>query len=129
MLVLTIGMLGIVMIVMPDLTTVIAQALGVGRGADLVMYVGGMGIAFVCLLLYSKLRVLESHFTALVRTQAIEHATSPTDDSDDTSHSVPPDEKRGRPDPPRRTRRAGSGGRGPVDGTEAGDREGSRPPA
>ena len=39
LLVLTIGMLGILMIVMPNVTTLIAHALGVGRGTDLEWHV------------------------------------------------------------------------------------------
>ena len=55
----------------------LAHSLGVGRGADLMNYLGWIGIAFVCIGLYSKLRVLESHLTELTRVQAIEHAHAP----------------------------------------------------
>ena len=57
------------MIIVPEWTTLLARSLGVGRGADLMNYLGWIGIAFVCIGLYSKLRVLESHLTELTESK------------------------------------------------------------
>ena len=75
---LLIGILGIVLVAQPEWSTVASQALGVGRGADLITYLGLVGLSFVCLLLYSKMRFLEAHLTSLIRTAAIAGAHSPT---------------------------------------------------
>jgi hypothetical protein len=75
--VLALGIGGIVLILMPNWTTLLAHSLGVGRGADLIMYLGGLGIVFVCLLLYAKLRVLQTQLTELVRDEAVRQARHP----------------------------------------------------
>jgi hypothetical protein len=75
--VLAIGTAGVVMIVMPKWTTSLAHYLGVGRGVDLIMYLGWIGIIFVCLLLYSKVRRIQSSLTELIRAQAIDNALRP----------------------------------------------------
>src|SRR4051812_38114639 len=67
--------LGIIMVMLPGLTTLIAERVfGVGRGADLVMYFGLSGLLFTCLILYSKIKDLEQKLTQLVRSTAIEEA-------------------------------------------------------
>ena len=68
---------GAVLVAAPDLSTDIAQMVGVGRGADLVLYLGIMGLSFVCLLLYAKLRQLETTLTELARSIALGNAISP----------------------------------------------------
>ena len=68
---------GAVLIAVPDLSTAIAQLVGVGRGADLLLYLGIVGLSFVCLLLYAKLRQLETTLTELVRLVALQNAISP----------------------------------------------------
>lgn len=65
---------GILMIIDPDLTTNLANLIGVGRGADLLVYFGFTMTFFVALFLYSKLRGLESRLTELVRAIAIKDA-------------------------------------------------------
>ena len=54
---------------------------GVGRGADLVLYLGLLALAFVCLLLYSKIRELEVALTDLARSIAIAEARKPIDEA------------------------------------------------
>lgn len=73
----------IVLVLRPDWSSDLANLLGVGRGADLVNYLGLMGLGFVCLQLYSKVRELEGMLTGLIRTDAIAHARIPTDTSSD----------------------------------------------
>ncbi len=53
-------LLGMVMAAMPDLTTRIAAAVGVGRGVDLFFYMAFIGFGFFGLLLYSRLRDLQN---------------------------------------------------------------------
>jgi hypothetical protein len=67
LIVLTLGAAGVVMVIL----------FGVTRGADLIMYIAWIGILFVCLVFYSKFRVLESQIVDLVRAQAIENALRP----------------------------------------------------
>ena len=71
---------GVVLVMVPDLSARIARMVGVGRGADLVLYLGLLALAFVCLLLYSKMRELEVALTDLARAIAIAEARKPLDD-------------------------------------------------
>jgi len=75
--VLGLGVAGAVMVAVPDWTTSLANLVGVGRGADLLSYFGLVSLAFICLLLYAKVRSLESQLTRLARAEAIEHAHLP----------------------------------------------------
>jgi hypothetical protein len=81
--------LGIILVLAPDLTTTIANLLGVGRGADLITYLGLLTLSFFCLLLYARTRELEASLTELVRSIALNQAQessqvveSPLDPSD-----------------------------------------------
>jgi len=65
---------GILMVMMPDLTTTLAQFLGVGRGADLITYFSLVGIFFILLLFYSRLREMDAAITSIVRSTAIDQA-------------------------------------------------------
>ena len=58
----------------PDLTTRIAQLLGIGRGADLVLYT--LAVAFLAAVFhfYRKFRQLEGEITSLVRHVALTSA-------------------------------------------------------
>lgn len=69
--------IGAFMILLPDLTTDIAQGLGVGRGADLMLYLGVLGFAFITFVLYTRIRELEAEVTTLARSIAMERASSP----------------------------------------------------
>jgi len=77
LMVLLFAAVGIVMTVIPDFTTRIANLVGVGRGVDLFFYLSILGLAFMCLLLYSKIRDLESTITDLTRAVAIKKASPP----------------------------------------------------
>ncbi len=68
---------GIIFVYRPEWSTLFSQTLGVGRGADLISYIGIVGLSFICLQLYSKLRSLEADMTKLVRSRAIEEAQPP----------------------------------------------------
>ena len=74
LIVLFIGMGGAGMVLFPSATQRLAHTLGVGRGADLIMYLGLLGLAFICFLLFSKIRELELSLTQMARAEAIAHA-------------------------------------------------------
>jgi small membrane protein len=80
-------LLGVVMAAMPNLTTRIAVAVGVGRGVDLFFYMAMIGFGFFGLLLYSRLRDLQNTMTELARAVAIQRVHEPG-----TSHG--PDQPR-----------------------------------
>ena len=79
---------GVILVIMPDLSAEIARFVGVGRGVDLVLYLGMLGLSFVSLLLYAKLRDLEAVLSELVRSIAIAEARQPGE-TDQGEHSVP----------------------------------------
>lgn len=68
------SLLGLSMVIAPDLTNWAAGLVGVGRGADLLIYFSIIGFAFVILLFYSKIRAIEASMTELARTVAIKGA-------------------------------------------------------
>lgn len=67
----------VLFILLPDTTTVIAHAVGVGRGADLIFYLFIMACSFFVVLLYGRLLTLETKLTALVREIAIKDVEPP----------------------------------------------------
>ena len=75
------GALGIFLAIFPDVTSKLADVVGVGRGADLFIYLSLVGIGFFGLLLYSKLRDLESTLADLARNISIQKARPPRDDA------------------------------------------------
>jgi hypothetical protein len=63
---------GIFLILFPDYANRIAHWAGVGRGADLMFYLGILFLFFLILKLYARLRRIEQNFTELVRKKSIE---------------------------------------------------------
>lgn len=61
----------------PDSLTVVANHLGVGRGADLILYAFGTSSIFLFMVLYAKAARLEQHITSLARHIAISEAMRP----------------------------------------------------
>ena len=70
--------LAIVFTVFPDSSTWLAQKLGVGRGVDMVIYLGMTGLMAACLWLYLRIQQLEQKLIRLSRDRAMEHAKSPS---------------------------------------------------
>lgn len=68
-----------VLIARPELTAVIARALGIGRGTDLVLYVAILGMIFGFFTVYVRMRRIESDLTKIVRELAIRAADDPND--------------------------------------------------
>jgi hypothetical protein len=69
---------GLIMVARPDWANDIAQFFGVGRGADLLVYLGFSGLVFLWLGMYSRQREMEVRLTELARRLAILQAESPT---------------------------------------------------
>lgn len=65
---------GIVFVLFPELTTRIANKLGVGRGTDLIVYVCIVFFLFVIIRLYARLRRLEQMITRIVRDNTLRSA-------------------------------------------------------
>ena len=68
---------GIVMVAQPDLANAIAHFFGVGRGVDLLVYLGFIGLVFLWLGLYSRQREMDIRLTQLARHLAIYEAKKP----------------------------------------------------
>ncbi|MBU0717710.1 MAG: DUF2304 domain-containing protein [Planctomycetes bacterium] len=60
----------------PDLTAIVAAALGIGRGADLVLYCAVVVMMVGFLMVYVRLRRLRRDLTLLVRHLALRDATA-----------------------------------------------------
>lgn len=67
----------VIMVVRPDWSNALANWLGVGRGADLVLYLGISGLAFLWLGLYTRQREMEVRLTELARRLSILQAEPP----------------------------------------------------
>lgn len=70
----------LVMVARPDWANAIAHFLGVGRGADLITYLGLIGLAFLWLGLYTRQRRLEETLTDLARQLALLGAEDPDEE-------------------------------------------------
>lgn len=66
-------------VIRPDDLTVVANALGVQRGTDLVLYALVMGFAFVTVSTYVRFREQELRYSRLARTIALQNAVRPED--------------------------------------------------
>ena len=62
---------GAVAVIFPDITQDAADLVGVGRGADLVMYIAIVAVMFILLHYYTKFVELQRQITQLVREIAI----------------------------------------------------------
>ena len=69
--------LGVAFISMPDLTNRIARMVGVGRGADLLLYILSIATAGAFLQLYRRNRTLEEKLTEVARQVALRNAHGP----------------------------------------------------
>lgn len=71
------GILAVVLVLQPEWANEIAHRLGVGRGADLLVYVGFSALAFLWLGLYSRQREMDERLTELARKMALLGAEKP----------------------------------------------------
>ena len=65
-------------IIWPGVTRIVARALGIGRGADLVLYCAVVVMLIGFLMTYSRLRRLQQDLTTVVRHLATRDATANT---------------------------------------------------
>ena len=81
----TLFIVGIITILFPQITKTAANILGIGRGADLVFYLGiiAMGAGFFAT--YLRMCKLERNITELTRHLAIQGAETPQSDSKTTN--------------------------------------------
>lgn len=69
-------------VIRPDDLTVVANALGVQRGTDLVLYALVMAFAFVTVSTYVRFREQELRYSRLARTIALQNAVRPGEEAD-----------------------------------------------
>jgi small membrane protein len=65
---------GVVFVIFNEITDKMAHFLGIGRGADMIFYLGLLFLFFLMLKLYARLRKVEENLTELVRKKSIEDA-------------------------------------------------------
>ena len=81
---LLLGVAGVVAVLFPDAVTWLAQRVGVGRGTDLVLYVGVIGFLSTTVALYQRIGHLETRITTLTRALALlEHRLESGSDGSD----------------------------------------------
>jgi hypothetical protein len=80
LIVIIVGSFGLLMVMMPELSNRIAHVVGVGRGVDLVMYLSIIGLMFLWIGTYTRIRDLETQQTRLVRSLALAQARLPAQD-------------------------------------------------
>lgn len=74
-----------VAILFPSLTVVVAHALGIARGADLVFYLAILGMFAAFFATFIRLRKLQMEITKIVRELAILRASRRSGDQDEPS--------------------------------------------
>lgn len=65
---------GVVAVLVPDALTEVAQAVGVGRGADLLLYLLCLAFLFVTIGLYLRLAEMHDRYVELARQLALHQA-------------------------------------------------------
>lgn len=65
---------GIIFVIKPNWLTVTANFLGIGRGADLLIYIGILSFGFIIIILFAKIRKIERTQTKIIRNNAIKNA-------------------------------------------------------
>lgn len=61
-----------VVAVRPETTSILARYVGVGRGADLIVYLALLGLFYLQFRMFAKLETLEREITKIVRKEAID---------------------------------------------------------
>jgi hypothetical protein len=68
----------------PEVTAIVANALGIGRGADLLLYCSVIVMMVGFLMIYARLRAVRRDVTLLVRRLAIDNAVTTTSTTPET---------------------------------------------
>ena len=63
------------LVLYPDFATRLAHMIGIGRGVDLVFYLAIPGLAFLVIILFSRMREVNAILTAIIREQALSAAS------------------------------------------------------
>ena len=71
MLLIALAALVIFTVIFPDTTTIVAQALGIGRGSDLVFYLTSFAVMFLAALVYLEFRKVDDRIAELTRDLAL----------------------------------------------------------
>jgi hypothetical protein len=83
---LALALVGILLVLAPDLSTDIAHTVGIGRGVDLVIYIFILAGLFYSVTITSELKRMQRQMTALVRQIALDNprqgAAPATEESD-----------------------------------------------
>ena len=58
----------------PDITSYLANFLGIGRGADLIIYIAILVLVYLVFRVFVRLQKLEKDLTKLIREEAIKNA-------------------------------------------------------
>lgn len=77
LLVVAVTIFGILLVVFPNASTRVANLLGIGRGADLILYLAVIGGLFVASNFYFRFKRQEAALIALARQSAMDHAHDP----------------------------------------------------
>lgn len=72
--VLAIGTAAAILVAQPDWANTLAAAVGVGRGVDVVLYLGFLGFLLLFLMIYVEMRNLRWQLTVVVREMALHNA-------------------------------------------------------
>jgi small membrane protein len=75
--VLAFALAGVVLVSFPETSDWLASVLGVGRGADAVIYFMLVFLSYACLQLYAKIRSQDAQLVELARSIAIQNAKLP----------------------------------------------------
>lgn len=70
---------GIIITIFPNISSKIANLLGVGRGVDLIFYISIVFGLLGFIVLYSKYRKMEIMLTELIRKESIRTSTEPNE--------------------------------------------------
>ncbi|PWU08270.1 MAG: hypothetical protein C5B51_08085 [Terriglobia bacterium] len=81
LIVLVVAAAAIVLVGNPDLATLLAHSVGVGRGVDVIIYLTLFGYGFLGMLLISKVRGLEARLAELAQALALATASKPGEGS------------------------------------------------
>ena len=72
----------ILLIFRPDLATRLANAFGIGRGVDLIIYLAIPGLAMLVLVLFARTREINLKLTAVLREMALNGAQTHTPEAE-----------------------------------------------
>ncbi len=82
-----------VVILFPNSTAVVAHLIGIGRGADLVLYLGAILILYLIFRMFVRLEQMDRNMTKIVRALSLQEAGLSQPDQERERVSGPMDQK------------------------------------